>query len=190
MNEMEMLEKARLWTERMARGFDPVTEEAAGEADCINKVEVSRCLFYVCGVLDKVIAAGGAVKAGRGVKPKKRPFEITQEALDGFAFSKAPITISEMAKRINDLVDTETMAGLKYASLTAFLMRHGYLEETVRADGGRSKTPTERGRAIGITTEERSGMRGIYQVTVYDREAQQFILDNLDGVIEINNNKA
>ncbi len=144
----------------------------------------------MCGVLDKVIAAGGAVTAGRGVKPKKRLFEITQEALNGFAFSKAPITISEMAKRINDLVDTENMAGLKYSSLTAFLMRHGYLEETVRADGGRSKTPTERGRAIGIATEERSGMRGIYQVTVYGREAQQFILDNLDGVIEINNNKA
>ena len=190
MNEMEMLEKARLWTERMARGFDPVTEEAAGETECINRVEVSRCLFYVCGVLDKVIAAGGAVTARRGAKPRKRPFAITQETLNGFAFSGAPITISEMTRRINDLVDTENMAALKYSSLTAFLMRHGYLEETLRADGGRAKTPTERGRAIGIASEERSGMRGIYQVTVYGREAQQFILDNLDGAIEINNNKA
>ena len=47
--------------------------------------------------------------------------------------------------------------------------------------------PTEQGKSIGISTEERVGQNGTYRVTVYNTDAQQFILDNIDAVIEINN---
>ena len=51
--------------------------------------------------------------------------------------------------------------------------------------------PTEQGSALGIFAEERvreeSGER--YSILLYPPEAQQFIIDNIDCVIELWNSK-
>ena len=190
MTETEKLQLAKGWLEKMANGWNPVSDVKVAEDDCINQVEVSRCLFFVCGILDRVIAAGGNEPVQRITRARKEAFSITPEELNRFAFSETPITVTELARRINLLIDTERMAHLKYSSLTAFLLHSGYLEETRRTDGGIMKTPTEEGRQAGISIEERTGRQGAYQVTVYNLAAQQFILDNLGAVIEINNKKA
>ena len=46
--------------------------------------------------------------------------------------------------------------------------------------------PTPQGQAIGISAEEREGAEGHYYVTVYNLDAQHFVLDNIDGVIALN----
>ena len=61
--------------------------------------------------------------------------------------------------------------------------------ESQAGDGKTAKLPTEQGKAMGISTEERFGQAGTYHVTVYNKEAQQFILDNIEAIIEINNQK-
>ena len=40
------------------------------------------------------------------------------------------------------------------------------------------------GQQLGITSEQRQGRNGTYTVVVYNKAAQQFILDNLDATIE------
>ena len=52
--------------------------------------------------------------------------------------------------------------------------------------GSKNKRPTEAGWKLGIATQQRSGQNGDYTAVVYDRQAQQFILDNLDAIIAIN----
>ena len=42
---------------------------------------------------------------------------------------------------------------------------------------------------LGILSEQRNGMYGEYTVTVYNREAQQFIIDNIETVINYANDK-
>ena len=37
---------------------------------------------------------------------------------------------------------------------------------------------------MGIFVETRNGLRGKYDVAVYTKRAQQFIIDNMDGIIE------
>ena len=71
MTELEILKRAKLYIDKMANGKNPITDEEAGENDVINNVRVARCLFYVSGVLDKVIASGGEVE---GKAKKKDPF--------------------------------------------------------------------------------------------------------------------
>ena len=61
------------------------------------------------------------------------------------------------------------------------------LEEISTANGKTVKRPTDAGRTLGIFTEEHNGQNGAYTVVLYDRNAQQFIVDNLDGIVEINN---
>ena len=53
--------------------------------------------------------------------------------------------------------------------------------------GKLKKLPTATGIEIGITVEVRRSMRGEYTVVVYNRDAQQFIIDNIDSVIGLMN---
>ena len=42
------------------------------------------------------------------------------------------------------------------------------------------------GKSLGITTTVRSGQNGEYTAVIYSKEAQQFILDNLDAIAAMN----
>ena len=61
MNELETMQRAKMYIDNLANGVDPLTGEVISDDSVINNVRISRCLFYVSGVLEKVIANGGEV---------------------------------------------------------------------------------------------------------------------------------
>ena len=187
MTEIETMQRAKMYVDKLANGINPLTDQPVCDTDCINQVRISRCLFYVSDILRRVIENGGSI--GKAEKTKKQPFAISHDVLKEFPISNAPIPVSEITRRINELVESEAMTKLKYTSVTAFLLQSGFLEEAHSGDGKTAKTPTEDGKALGISTEERIGQTGTYRVTVYSPDAQRFILDNIDAVIEINRQK-
>ena len=188
MTELETLQRAKMYLDKMANGIDPLTDQPVSENDCINQVRISRCLFYVSDILRRVIENGGNV--GKTTSVKKQPFAISYEELKGFHLSDTPIPVSEITRRINELIDPAAVTKLKHTSITTFLLHSGFLLEEQTAEGKTRKIPTAHGRCIGITTEERVYQSGTYHVTVYNVHAQQFILDNMDAIIEINNQKS
>ena len=186
MTELEIMQHAKNYLDKLANGIDPLTGREAPEDDVINNVRISRCLFYVSGVLQQVIDNGGRV----GAPPKAAelaPFALPFEQRSRYAFGDWPLSASQIAQRLNELTDQGTMQKLKTTSITKFLLQSGLLFEEEGPSGNKNKRPTEAGRALGITTAQRMGQNGDYTAVVYSREAQQFILDNLDAVIEINN---
>ena len=182
MTELEKIEYTKAFVDKLANGINPMTGETVPDYELINNVRVSRCLFYVSDLLRQMIENG----IQRQTKGKKLPFTIAHEELARYAISALPIPVSEITKRINDLNQNENMMKLKYQSITTFLLQAGFLQETVTADGKTTKRPTPEGNALGITLDERLGQNGPYYVTVYNEQAQQFILDNIDAVIELN----
>lgn len=186
MTEIEKLQHAREYISKLANGIDPLTNQAVPGNDIINNVRISRCLFYVSDVLRQVIEDGSP---GRKAKVKKAPFELSYEERAKFRFSASPITITEIAKRINDLIDAERMSKLSINAISCWLDELGLLNKTTGSDGKTVKRPTPKGAEFGISTERRQGLDRIYTVTVYDRSAQQFIIDNLDAVIEFSRGK-
>lgn len=51
-------------------------------------------------------------------------------------------------------------------------------------DGKLTKLPTEKGAAIGIRAERRESLNGsMYIALIYNKCAQQFIVDNLDKML-------
>ena len=79
------------------------------------------------------------------------------------------------------------MKTLSYNDLANWLIDIGALEEYENSEGKNKKRPTEMGKSRGISEEKRSGMYGDYIVVVYNREAQQFVIDNLSSVIAMKN---
>jgi hypothetical protein len=192
MTELEIMQRAREYVEKLAKGIDPITGREVPEGEVINNVRVSRCLFYVADMLRKVIESGG-VRAEREAAParvmkrsEKAPFALSLEDRERYPFEDGPVTVSVIAQRLNEFVDQDAVQKLKTASITGYLMKTGLLAEEVKPDGTKAKRPTEAGRSLGISTATRTGMYGEYTAVIYDRDAQQFILDNLDAIAAIN----
>lgn len=186
MTELETLQRAKMYMEKLANGINPIDGSMIPDDDVVNNVRLSRCFFYVADVLRQVIDSGGVAPQK---KPKKEPFALTTEQRSAFQFSGAPIPISELSKRISFLSGNENMATLSYAVIRDWLMSIGMLEEVPDGNGKYVKHPTEQGKSIGISLDPRTGRNGEYFVVVYNISAQHFILDNLDAVIEFGNTK-
>jgi len=187
MTELETMERARLYMEKLANGINPLDGSMIPDGEVVNNVRLSRCFFYVENVLRQVIENGGTAQAPK--KPKKLAFDLPLGMRDAFDFSQTPISVSEITKRINDLITDENMKKLTTTMLTDWMKEIGLLQVELGADGKNRTMPTDSGRNMGITTEERMGQYGLYTVVVYSLGAQRFILDNLDAVIQKENAK-
>lgn len=182
MTELETLERAKMYMEKLANGINPIDDSVIPDEDIINNVRLSRCFFYVIDVLQQVIDNGGVVPK---LKIKKRMFQLDVEKRNDFAFSDVPITITELVKRINDLNEDENISKLTVAMVADWLVSIGLLQIELNAEGKRVKRPTLQGESVGITLENRTSMYGSYFTVVYNLDAQHFLLDNFEGVIEL-----
>lgn len=186
MTEIETLQRAKRYMEQLANGINPIDGSMIPDRDIVNNVRLSRCFFYVADVLRKVIDNGGIAPQASA---KKAPFTLPAEKRKDFAFSAEPITITEIVKRMNDLVACENMIKLTTSVMLEWLLSIDALRVEPTAEGRSAKRPTSRGEMLGVRAETRNGMNGSYCAVVYNREAQQFLLDNIDAALELYHQK-
>ena len=186
MTELETLERAKTYMEKLANGINPIDGTVIPDEDVVNNVRLSRCFFYVADVLRQVIDNGGVASQK---KVKKEPFFLSAERRDAFEFSETPISISEISRRINALSTSENMEKLSYKTIRDWLESLGMLENALDGNGKTTKRPTPQGESIGIRVESRTNLSGVYFVVIYNRDAQSFIVDNLDAIIEFGHSK-
>ncbi len=190
MNDIEKLIFAKNWIDSMAKGINPLTNETVKDDDMINNVRISRCLFYVSDILRQVIDNGGVNPIMYSQPPRMTsdelyPFCISYNKLREFRYSDEPINITSFTKRINELIDTTRFKKLSNTKITNWLMQIDFLYEETNSEGKKRKRPTEMGLSVGITEEVRNGMYGQYTAVVYNRNAQEFIIDNLHAVCDV-----
>lgn len=181
MTELEMINRAKTYIDKLANGVNPLTDEPVSENDIVNNVRISRCFFYISDLLRR-FAEGGFPEAVK--KGKKQPFIITEEQRKRFEFSETPISVSEIARRFNAAVNTEGAVQMRYSGITFWLIESGLLSVDRREDGREVKLPTAAGMELGISQEVRSGANGSYTVVVYNKNAQRYIVDNIDAILE------
>ncbi|MDO5136719.1 MAG: RQC domain-containing protein, partial [Eubacteriales bacterium] len=118
-----------------------------------------------------------AKKKGR----KKSAFFFTGEMEQKMDFSKET-TISELVSQLNDAREDEGMKRLTVKFVTEKLVEEELLLVVTEGDKSR-KVPTEKGKAMGIRSEERTSQNGYtYEVLLYKEEAQRYIAGQLKGV--------
>ena len=181
MTELETIARAKMYIDKLANGINPLDDTAVAENDVVNNVRISRCLFFVSDTLRKVLENGGISTTQR---VRKSEFNITTEEIEKFEFSDKPIPVSEIAKRVNEVADTENSKKFSHRMITNWLIEIGMLIETENAEGKKSKRPTAEGNELGIFVEERMGQNGPYKVVIYSKTAQKFIVDNVFTILE------
>ena len=142
MTELEIMQHAKDYLDKLAKGIDPLTGREVPEGEIINNVRISRCRFYVADVLRQVIENGGVIGAP-SKKGELAPYALPFEARSRYAFGEWPLSVSQIAQRLNELVDLSTMQKLKTTSITKFLLQSGLLFEEEGPSGNKNKRPTE-----------------------------------------------
>ena len=180
MTELETMQRAKMYMDKLARGIDPITDREVPEDSSLNNIRLARCFLYVSDILGKVIANGGVI----GGKPKLRPFTITPEQISRVQVSLEPVRVTQLVEMISQAVEDPLMKKLSTTAITNWLLEKGFLEKQTTPDGKSRRVPTENGLRLGMSTQIRQGQYGEYQAVFYDAQAQQFVLDNLAAIQE------
>ena len=180
MTELEIMQRAKMYLDKLAQGIDPITDQEMPEDSTLNNVRLARCFFYVSDVLGRVIANGGLI----GEKTKLQPFSITMEQLSKVPLSPEPVRVTQLTEMISAAADDPQRKKLRTTVITDWLMEKGFLEQQVGPDGKNKRVPTREGLILGLSTQIRQGLHGDYQAVYYNTAAQQFVLDNLFAILE------
>lgn len=184
MNDIDIMKRAKSYMESLANGRDPLTGNDLPESDIVNNVRISRCLFYVADVLQKVIDNGGEVQREKLKRADKADFALTDEQTDALTPFSAEASLSKVVGRINDLIDPDIMKKLRRKDVVEWLKEKGLLKEVV-INGRTHNDPTPEGELIGIKLSDYRTFEGnMVKTCVYTPEAQQFIFDNIEVIIE------
>lgn len=176
MDERDKILMAQDWVRKLANGINPLTGNAVKEDDVVNNVHISRCLFYVADLLGKQAAKTTKVSSTRNV-----PFTSSAIQVEKYNYIEA-ISISAFASEIKNLLP-EYMQVVSSTSLINWLLQKGLLAESEPDSKGRTyKIATQKGEEIGIYTEDRENNGGHFLMTLYNRNAQKYLLEHLDEI--------
>ncbi len=184
MEELQKLQRAREYLQQLSQGIDPISHEALPQENGLTGQRLRNWFAYVAGVLGQVIENGGQV--GRQTREKKAPFSISAQQLSQVELSDTPVSLSVVVQRINEAAGVdETKKKLTHPPLANWLIKRGFLQEANSIQGHKTKIPTLKAELIGIKRVPRHDAAGKnYWVNLYTREAQQFLLDHLEQILQ------
>ena len=107
MTELEKIEYAKSFIDKLANGVNPLDDSPIPDNDIANNVRLSRCFFYVSDILRQVIENGG-VQPAKVTKQRKNEFALSDGERKKIQISETPLTVSEISNHLNNLVDLET----------------------------------------------------------------------------------
>lgn len=117
-------------------------------------------------------------------KGKKFEFSLTAEIEQQIQYTEQT-TISDFVKQLNQYRNEDTTKCLSTTFITRKLVEEGYLKEEI-VDGKSWKRTLKKGEDIGICEETRQSQYGKeYQVLLYTKPAQEFLINSLRDRWEI-----
>lgn len=180
MDELEKLQRAKMYLGKLADGIDPITDIEMPQDAVLNNVRLSRCFFYVSNILQQIIENGGIDKQVK--KSHKNNFYITNKQKNSLEISTTACYLSDMVDKLNAVTNTNNCKKFQQKWLSEWLVHKGFMEEYIDNNKKRKKTTTY-GESIGLKTEIRSSVHGSYPVTLLNANAQRYIIDSIDTVI-------
>lgn len=180
---MKKLETAIVYLQRIADGNNPINNLPAEEDSVLNNPNVIRCMFFVKDILEEVRKNNGYI----GRRPRKNDkLDFPIEVLEAFSY-KEDKPISKFVAQVNESVDEENYKKLNYQVVTKWLKLNDFLQEEQSQEFDKTVTlPTEKGMQIGIRAERRIGSSGrAYMLVVYGKQAQEYIVQNIEKMLSI-----
>ncbi|MBQ7364336.1 MAG: hypothetical protein IJW46_01915 [Clostridia bacterium] len=187
MTDIEKIRYTKTFVDKLARGINPLDDSVIREDDVVNQVRISRCLYYVSELLDRLIMQNELPKENKTPKEKKKLLFITEEEkreLHPFPTAKHQTDLKDY---FNSMIDPSS-AKMKSGTITAWLVQNGFLIKEISAVGKTVMRVTKEGINIGLYNETCTGQSGLeYTMLLFSPIAQQFIFDHIDQIIAYQN---
>ena len=202
MNKRRVIQHAKGYLDLLSKGIDPISQKEVDPASIVAEPRLQKCFAFVSDLLDELLANDGHVALsydGADAPPnasapqyelvrKKDPFRLSQEQRGRVMIAKGPVTPITFVNHINRVIDSEAMEKLSIKSINTWLLKNEYISQT-KQPAVITKTvmkPMLKAADIGIeeaeTTDPKTGE--IKSRIVLTQKAQQFLLDNLDRILE------
>lgn len=186
MTELEKVLYTKSFIDKLANGVNPLNDEPIPEGELLNNVRISRCMFYVSGILDGVCKRIDTKPKKKNRNADKAPFLLTDEQIQNFDYAENGTYISYIIEQLNSFIDIESMQRIKRRSVVEWLIAEGYLYIFDEQNGKIFKRPTQKGVELGLIEERRTRANGeAYWVVMYNKNAQEFIVENANYIANI-----
>lgn len=179
MTELETMQRAKMYIDKLSQGIDPITDRELPEDTVLNNVRLARCFFYISGILGNVID-----QEGRVGKKTRKDFYITEQEYSRLRPLQENARITQLITHIAQAIDDPERKQLKTTVVTDWLMKKGFMTKETLPDGKTKRLPTSAGMQLGIMTQLQQGQHGAYEAVYYTPGAQQFVLDHLPEMLE------
>jgi hypothetical protein len=170
-------------------GFARVEADIRGHHSVYTKCNVDAQKFILNNI-DKCVAQANERLAKRAARAEsgeysragKEKFHVTDEQIKNYPTDEAPVPVSEIARRLNDLLpQNSNVEKIYFKTIRDWFVSQNYLEEKKNALGKIFFVPTEVGSQNGIVTESRVGKNGEnYDAVLYNGAAQKLVLDHVN----------
>lgn len=117
MTELEKIIYTKGFVDKLANGINPLDGTDIPQNDLFNEVRISRCMFYISNLLDEIIQNVG-MKKKSDRKNNKLLLKITKKQANQINFPEELITVSNITKEINEIIDIDIYKKLKVTSIT------------------------------------------------------------------------
>lgn len=182
----DSLYEMRHYAEKLSKGIDPTTDMAFSEDTILNSNKIKNYNKNVLKLLDNFINEKVEESEENPQKnsKKKQPFYYLDSQISSFEISDEPISISEITYKINGKLSKD-IRKIRAFEITSWLVSEGYLEVCAYGDDRNYKRTTAKGESIGIVFCEKVNKYGNeYGVNTYNKNAQTFIVGNINQIIQ------
>ena len=191
MTEIERIEYAKLWIDKLAKGINPLDDTPIPDGEVAKSVRISRCFSYVSGILQgQIDSERNKIKtAEKRKKPirERSPFFVTPKMLLDFEYSSTPITVPALGKRINQLrkaeIEALEMQRFIYRKIYYWLHDIGMVEWREWSNGKQRRVPTAAGEELGLALRIYENFGRKTPTILLSKSAQRFVIDHMDAVM-------
>ena len=190
LTEKEKMQRARMYMWKLKNGIDPISNRQIGDDSVLSNERLRRCFQYVFDVLGRDIEVTDAKeknddhKIRKKKKAGKAKFYITPEEVSRITLDGDTCVISDFVEALNNAVNDSGRKKLLARNINDWLVYKGYLRNSEDDKGKVRRELSERSGEIGISSKKGLGAYGVYTIILYGSEARQFILDNIDEIVE------
>ncbi|WP_298528212.1 hypothetical protein [uncultured Ruminococcus sp.] len=185
MNEIDKLKRAKHYMDKLSVGVDPNSGIRVNDDDIVRDSRVIACFEYISRVLECEIESFEN-KNAIPKKPRHRRVFINDEQFSQLQLNYGECKVSDIANEINRVIAGNETKKFQPAWINDWLESIGMMSKNV--DGKR--VATSAGGDIGITSHLKTSQRGTeYYLNLYSIQAQSFIFDNLQAIIDQHYNR-
>lgn len=177
--DSQKLDKAIIYVDRIANGFNPVNNQPIENESVLNNPNVIRCMYFIKDILKEVQKNGGII--GKKLKVEKESFDF--KILDKFVYIEDK-SITKILRQINDYIENPNMKHINCRKITAWLKENNYIIHGKNEELGiTGSVVTDKGKSIGMYNEVRAINDRTYLAVMYNKDAQEFIVHNLKDIL-------